>query len=169
MENYAASVLSQVQLAYSASPVIAYTLIAIGTTCFGNLVAIPAILLGFDGTLGPRGFFGAPVAALTGHLLGDVLWFSLGRQLAGTRAGEWIQRQLPNSKNVRKFFDSGSVYILAVSKLLATPTVPILFALGWAKTETSKYARYSIISAAIWFVGALAFCALAYFGIKIVF
>lgn len=169
MENYAAGVLAQVQLAYSASPAIAYILIAVGTTCFGNLVAIPAILLGFDGALGPRGFFGAPVAALAGHLFGDVLWFTLGRQLAGTRAGEWIQKQLPSSKNVRKFFDSGSVYILAVSKLLATPTVPILFALGWAKTETSKYTRYSIISAGIWFVGALAFCGIVYSGIKIVF
>lgn len=169
MEMYAASVLAQVQLAYEGSPALAYVLIALGTTCFGNLVAVPAVLLGFDGTLGSRGFFGVPLAVLAGHVLGDIVWFSLGRFLADTRPGRWLRAQLPVHERVQRFFDSGSVYILALSKLLATPTVPILFMLGWYQTVPTRYARLSVISAGIWFVGLLAFCGAVYSGLRIVF
>ncbi len=169
METYAANMLAQVQLAYSASPVVAYGLIALGTMFFGNLVAVPAILLGFDGTLGNKGVFGAPLAALAGHLTGDIVWFTLGKVLADTRPGIWIRAQMPEHKRVQRFFEEGSVYILAVSKLLATPTVPILFLLGWSKTENARYARLSLVSAGIWFLGVLAFCGAVFSGIKIVF
>ena len=169
METYAASVLAQVQVAYGSAPPLAYVLIALGTTCFGNLVAVPAILLGFAGNLGPHGFWVTPLAVLGGHLLGDIVWFSLGKFLADTKAGAWVRRHLPKHRRVERFFESNSVYILALSKLLATPTVPILFMLGWAQTDPRRYARLSLISAGIWFVSVLAFCGVVFSGLKIVF
>lgn len=169
METYAASVLSQVQVAYSASPAIAYTLVALGTTMFGNLVAVPAVLLGFGGGLGRWGVIGAPLATLGGQLVGDAVWFTLGYRLAGTRAGMWIKERLPRHKRVEEFFDGGSPYILAASKLFAAPTTPILFLLGWAQTDVRRYAKLSLLSAGIWFVSILAFCGLVYSGIEIIF
>lgn len=169
METYAASVIGQAQIAYESAPPLAYILVALGTMLFGNLVAVPAILLGFDGVFGQRGFLLFPLAVLAGHLVGDVVWFTLGRVLADTRFGEWLRKQLPKHKRVEAFFESGSVYILAFSKLLATPTVPILFLLGWYRTETRRYARLSAISAGVWFVGVMAFCLVIYSGLRIVF
>lgn len=169
MEPYAASVIAQVQVAYHSAPPLAYVLIALGTTCFGNLVAIPAVLLGFDGALGDKGFWLVPLAVLGGHLFGDIVWFTVGRMLAETRSGEWLKARLPRHKRVERFFESGSAYILAISKLLATPTVPILFLLGWYRTEPQRYARLSGVSAAVWFVGTLAFCGAVYSGLRLVF
>lgn len=169
MGTYAASVIEQVQLAYHAAPPAAYLLVAIGTTLFGNLVAIPAILLGFEGALGNNGFVIVPLVVLAGHLFGDLLWFSLGYGLADTRLGEWFRRQLPKHRRVEAFFESGSVYLLAFSKLLATPTVPILFLLGWYRTPPKRYVRLALISAGVWYVGILAFCLLVYSGLRIVF
>lgn len=169
MEQYAASVIAQTQVAYQSAPPMAYVLMALGTTCFGNLVAVPAVLLGLDGALGPRGFWLAPVAVVAGHLFGDVMWFTLGRTLAETRGGEWLRKRMPRHRRVERFFESGSVYILAVSKLLATPTVPILFLLGWYRTEPRRYVRLSVVSAGVWFAGLIAFCLMLYGGLRAVF
>lgn len=169
METYAASVLAQVQLTGAADPVLAYVLIALGTALLGNLVAFPSILLGLDGVFGTGSMFITPFAALAGQLMGDVTWYTLGRKVAGTRFGVWLKDRLPTHERVTRFFEGGSVYILITSKLLTTPTMPILFLLGWNKTPRARYARLSLISAGAWFVGMVALCAAIYSGIRIVF
>lgn len=168
MSAYAAEILAQVEAYHTASPV-AYALIAFGTTCFGNLVAVPAMLLGFGGKLGMYGWLLVPLAVLGGHFFGDALWYSAGRSLSETRPGEWLKRQLPRHRRIERFFETGSVALLAVSKLLATPTVPILFLLGWYRTEPQRYARLSLLSGLLWFAGSLVLALLLYFGIRLVF
>lgn len=169
METYAASVIAQAQGAYAGAPAVAYAIVAFGTSLFGNLVAVPAVLLGLDGALGEHGFYGAPAAVLAGHLFGDVVWFVLGRALSDTRPGRWIQGRLPVHERVTRFFAEGRVYLLALSKLLATPTVPILFLLGWYRTPPARYARLSLASTGIWFAGLMIFCVAVYSGIRLVF
>jgi|GEM_PF-5313290 len=169
METYAASVLDQVQLAGGGQPLVAYVLVAVGTALFGNLFAFPAILLGLAGTFGTGSMFLTPVAALVGQLLGDITWYSLGRSLAETRAGSWLRDRLPTSKRITRFFENGSVYVLIVSKLLTTPTSPILFLLGWNRTPAATYARLSLISAAGWAVGMMLVSIAVYSGIRIFF
>lgn len=169
METYAASVLTQVEIASHGEALLAYILVGLGTILFGNLVALPAILLGFKGVLGQNGWITIPASVLVGHLTGDVIWYTLGRSLANTRFGEWLRKRLPKHKRIDAFFESGSVYVLSVSKLLAASTAPILFLLGWYQTEPGKYARLSGISAAVWFASVIIFSFLLYSGLRIVF
>lgn len=168
METYAASVLAQVQMAGGAAPAVAYALIALGSALFGNLVALPAILLGMDGGFGPGSFFLTVLAALGGQLIGDATWYSLGRLSAGTRVGEWIQKKLPVHERITRFFETGNVLVLVTSKLLAAPTVPILFLLGWHKVPTHRYVRLSVLSALGWLAGMLIFSGVIYSGLRIV-
>lgn len=169
MEPYAASVITQVQVAYQSAPPIAYAIVALGTTAFGNLVAIPAVFLGIHGRFGENGIYLVPASVLAGHLFGDVLWYVLGRTLADTRRGEWLKAKLPKHRRIQAFFETGSVWVLTLTKLMAASTAPILFLLGWYRTAPRRYARLSLISAGVWFGGILAFCLLVYSGIRIVF
>jgi membrane protein DedA with SNARE-associated domain len=169
VEAYAASVLAQVQLAGEAAPSIAYVLIALGTALFGNLIALPAILLGLGGAFGPGGFVLAILASLIGQLVGDAMWYTLGRLSAGTRFGTWVQKKLPLHERIARFFETGSVYVLITSKLLTTPTIPILFLLGWHQVPTQRYARLSIVSATAWLIGMVIISGVVYSGIRLVF
>ncbi len=168
MPEYAADILTQVEATRAVSPV-AFALVAFGTTFFGNLVAIPAMVLGFSGKLGHNGWFMAPLAVLSGHYFGDASWYTIGRGLSETRAGDWIRRKLPRHKRIERFFETGSVTILAVSKLLAGTTMPILFLLGWYRTRPERYLRLSFLTGLLWFVVALTAALLVYSGIRLVF
>jgi membrane protein DedA with SNARE-associated domain len=169
VEAYAASVLAQVQLAGEAAPSIAYGLIAFGTAVFGNLIALPAILLALGGAFGPGGVILAILAALAGQLFGDATWYTLGRLSVGTRFGAWVQKKLPLHERIARFFETGSVYVLITSKLLTTPTIPILFLLGWHQVPLQRYVRLSLISALAWLVGMVLMSAVVYSGIRLVF
>lgn len=169
MEPYAASVITQVEVAYQSAPPIAYALVALATTCFGNLVALPAILLGLYGHFGTNGTYLVPASVLAGHLFGDALWYTLGRTLSETRRGEWLKAKLPRHRRISGFFETGNVWLLVASKLLAASTAPILFLLGWYRTAPARYARLSLISAGAWFASLLAFALLVFSGLKVVF
>lgn len=124
--------------AYLPTALWAYIVLYFSIIIFGNAMAFSAFILAFLGGLGQWGMALVILTVILADLSGDTLWFTLGKKLRDTRAGNFIKRHLPHHDLIQKHLHEDSLKWLYFSKFVSSVTAPFLFLLGWSQNISWK-------------------------------
>ena len=129
---------------------LAYFIIYLATIFLGNISAFAAFWAVFHGALG---FWGIPLLIATifvADVSGDLLWYSLGRELRDTRLGNFVKNHLRHHEKIERSAQKNGAGLIVMSKFLYASAFPVIFLAGWMKMEFGKFIKTSLLSIVIW-------------------
>src|SRR6185369_9683131 len=130
---------------------LAYLLIYLLTIPLGNIGALGAFVLAYGGSLGPFGFPLVIVTIFLSDISTDMLAYSTGKVLRGTRFGNWIKNHLPHHAKIEAHLQKHTRRFIFLSKFLYLSSFAIIFLVGWTSCEDFKtFLKNSMQAAAIW-------------------
>jgi len=132
------------------NPLLAYFLLYVVGVFFGNVAAFFGFWLVLRGYLGPWGIVFVLLAVFLADLTGDILWYSLGRALRGTRAGEFVKNHLPHHEHLERHLAEKSDHWVFLSKFIAVSSSAIIFMIGWCNADFKKFFRTAVLAVAVW-------------------
>jgi len=144
------AILSALGFVASQNVFLAYFIIYVATVFLGNISAFAAFWAVFHGVLG---FWGVPFLLLTifaANVSGDLLWYSLGRELRDTRFGNFVKNHLRHHERIERSVQKNGAKWIIMAKFLYASAFPVIFLTGWAKIEFKKFVRTSLLSILIW-------------------
>lgn len=145
--------LNELSLAAGQSQTLAYLIMYVATIFVGNISIFPEFWIVFHGGFG---WWGIPVLALVviaADISGDMLWYSLGKALRNTRAGEWIKNHFAHHEKIEAYLHKrGLTWVFASKFAYAAP--PFIFIVGWSQMDFKRFIKVSVVSAVVW-VGIL--------------
>ena len=140
--------MSTIELFLTASPLIAYTIIFIGVMIEGEGIVLLSSIFALQGHLS---WFWLAIAATTGTIVGDILWFEAGRNLKGTRLGCWLDRRYEKTSGwIEAMIMQRFHWYAVVSKFMYFTTRPTIFLAGWHDFEFKKFLKITTYSTVIW-------------------
>jgi membrane protein DedA with SNARE-associated domain len=134
----------------SHNPFLAYAIIYVSTIFLGNISAFVSFWIIAQTNFG---FWGFPLLIVTifcSDFTGDLLWYSLGRKLRGTRFGLWIKNHLPGHARIESMLDRNGKQWLFLSKFIFGSAPPVIFLIGWTGMEFKIFLKNSIYSILLW-------------------
>ena len=147
---------------------LSYALVFVSTILLGNISAFAALWLAFQGSFGPGGIPAILIVLFLSDLTADLLWYSLGRALAGTRFGSFIENHLPGAKKVQEYLGRRGVRLIFLAKFLYASNFIILFSVGWIKMDFNKYFRASLLAVLLWLPFVTALTSILFAGLSLV-
>lgn len=129
---------------------LAYFIIYIATIFLGNISAFAGFWFIFQGYLGA---WGVPLLVITiflADMSGDLLWYTLGRTLRGTRFGGWVKNHLPGYHKAEAKVEKHGKRLIFLSKFLYASAFPVIFSVGWTQMEFKKFFKNSVFSILVW-------------------
>jgi len=125
-------------------PLLAYLIIFVGVMIEGEGIILLASVFALQGHLS------WPILALVviaGTIIGDVLWYSAGKHLKGTKFGCWLDRRYEKpGERMGAWIISRFHWYAIVSKFMYFTTRPTIFLAGWHNFEFKKFLRITIYS-----------------------
>ena len=146
------------QLAASHNTLLAYALLYWAAIFLGSIAIFPALLLAFEGFFGHAGVLVAASIIIIADVSADMLWYSLGRSVAGTRLGSAIKRRMPVTEKVEHHITRHIRRWLFLAKFLYGFSLPMIFCAGWSRVRFSRFFAASVISIVAWLPIAIAIC-----------
>jgi membrane protein DedA with SNARE-associated domain len=83
-------------------------------------------------------------------MTGDLLWYSLGRALRGTRFGLWVETHLPGHAKAEAMLQQRGQQWLFLSKFVLGFAPPIVFSIGWSGMDFKTFYKNSLLSILLW-------------------
>ena len=112
----------------------------------GNIGIFAGLLVVTEGRLGPWGILFFLVTVFAAEISGDLAWYSLGRMLRGTRAGEFLKNHIPHHTKIENHLQKNCRRWIFLSKFLYGTTFPITFMVGWSKVNFKKFFEVSVLA-----------------------
>src|SRR3989344_2318491 len=132
------------------SPALAYLVLFLGMFIEGEVFFLTAAIFALEGFL--RWDI---VLAVTfvGVILGDIVWYFLGRYSKDTRLGTWVHKKFSGYQDwLEENFETRYARLAFISKFLyyVNRLTPLLA--GWQKMDFRRFVRVHIMAAAAWLV-----------------
>ncbi|MEK9180376.1 MAG: VTT domain-containing protein [Patescibacteria group bacterium] len=137
-----------------------YFIIYLSTIFIGNLAAFGGFWLVFRGELGPWGLPLLIATLLLAEASGDILWYSLGQKLRGSKLGDFIRNKFtPQHDKIESSLQKNGMNWIFLSKFLYASAFPVIFTIGWAGVPFKKFLKVSCLAIALWMpiLGGVAF------------
>lgn len=142
--------MSAIELFLAGSPILAYAIIFFGVMIEGEGIILLASIFALQGHLS---WIWLAVAAISGTIIGDVLWFEAGRHLKGTKLGCWLDKRYERTGEwVDEVIMNRFHWYAIVSKFMYFTTRPTIFLAGWHGFDSKKFLKITIYSTIIWAV-----------------
>jgi len=109
------------------------------TLIIGNVVSFTALWIGFREYSNTRILPFIILTLIAADLIGDILWYSLGRLGRDTRFGNFLHNHLPRQKKIETHIQKSSRQWIFLSKYIPSSTFAIIFSVGWARVEFKKF------------------------------
>ncbi len=132
------------------NPLLAYSVIYLATIFLGNISAFVGLWIIFEANFGIVGFLGLILAVFLSDMTGDLLWYSLGRSLRGTRFGLWVETHIPGHDKAETMCQKKGVRWLFLSKFVIGFAPPVIFSIGWSGLDFRTFLKNSIFSILLW-------------------
>lgn len=128
----------------------AYFIIYIATIFFGNISAFVGFWIIFEANFGIFGFLCLILTIFLSDMTGDLLWYSLGRSLRGTRFGLWVETHLPGHARAEAMVQRRGQQWLFLSKFVIGFAPPVVFSIGWSGMDLKTFYKNSLLSILLW-------------------
>jgi membrane protein DedA with SNARE-associated domain len=116
-----------------------YPILFAGAVFLGNLFSFAVLWVAFHHSLGTHPLAPVALTLFAAHLTGDILWYSCGRALRGTKLGEWIRGHLPHHAALEKHLQANSSRWIFISEFVAYSAFPIFFLVGWTQVKFRSF------------------------------
>lgn len=131
-------------------PLGAYFIIYLATIFLGNISAFVGFWIMFEAHFGIIGFLGLILTIFLSDMTGDLLWYSLGRLLRGTRFGLWVETHIPGHAKAEIMCQQKGTRWLFLSKFIVGFAPPVVFSIGWSGTDFKTFYKNSLLSILLW-------------------
>ena len=133
---------------------LAYLIVYLAAIFIGNIGVFVALWVAFQGGFGAWGVPFTLLAAACGNLTGDTLWYTMGRTLRMTRAGNWLRTRSGlyrrhGEKIEARVTERGRRWML-FGKFAYGTNFPIIFAIGWSRLPYRAFLRRSLLAVTLW-------------------
>lgn len=132
----------------SGQPFLAYLIIFIGVMIEGEGIILLASIFAAQGHLS---WFWLALTAVSGTIIGDLLWFEAGRHLKGTKVGCWLDKHYEKTGD---WFNETIMqryhWYAVVSKFMYFTTRPTIFLAGWHDFDAKRFFRITVYATLIW-------------------
>lgn len=145
-----ANFLTNIGLLAGQNPFLAYFIIYLVTIFLGNISAFASLWLALRGYLGTWGVPWILLTIFAAEATGDLLWYALGRTLRETRFGNFVKNHLPGHSKIEQNLERNGRNWIFLSKFLYGSTFPIIFLVGWTKTDFKKFFQTSLVALLLW-------------------
>jgi len=132
------------------NPIGAYFIIYIATVFLGNISAFVSFWIIFEANFGIIGFSFLILTVFLSDMTGDLLWYSLGRSLRGTRFGLWVETHMPGHAKAEALVQRKGRQWLFLSKFVLGFAPPVVFSIGWSGMKFKTFYRNSLLSILLW-------------------
>lgn len=149
------------QLLIAQNTLLSYIIIYVATIFLGNLMSFAALWLAYQGVFGPWGVLLIVTTTFAADVSGDLSWYCLGRGLADSRAGNWIERHFSHHEKIQGYLARHDRKLVFLSKFIYSSSFIIIFTVGWSKMEFRKFFRASLLAISSW----IPFMTLVVFGL----
>ncbi len=129
---------------------LAYFIVYVVTIFLGNISAFAGLWLALRGYFGQWGILWILLTVFSAEASGDLLWYSLGRTLRETRFGNFVKNRLPGHERIEKNLQKNGTNWVFFSKFLYASSFPIIFSIGWARTNFKKFFKTSLVALILW-------------------
>ena len=141
---------SSVAALASQNPFLAYFIIYLATIFLGNISAFVSFWVIAQAGFGLWGFPLLVAIIFTADFSGDMLWYTLGRKLRGTKFGDWVKRHLPGHDKAEEVLKYHGKYWIYFSKFVFGSAPVVIFSVGWSGMRLRNFVKNSIFSILIW-------------------
>jgi membrane protein DedA with SNARE-associated domain len=131
-------------------PPFAYFIIYLGTIFLGNISAFVSFWIISRTDFGAWGIPLLILIIFCADLTGDLLWYSLGRKLRGTRFGFWIKNHLPGHNRIESTLENNGKRFLFLSKFIFGFAPPVIFLIGWTGMHFKTFFKNAVLSVLLW-------------------
>jgi membrane protein DedA with SNARE-associated domain len=132
------------------NPLGAYFIIYLATIFLGNISAFVSFWVIFEANFGLLGFLCLVATIFLADMTGDLLWYSLGRSLRGTRFGLWVETHLPGHARAEALLQQKGRQWLFMSKFVIGCAPPVVFSIGWSGMDFKTFYKNSLLSILLW-------------------
>lgn len=132
------------------NPVGAYFIIYLVTIFLGNISAFVSFWVIFEANFGLVGFLFLILVVFLSDMTGDLLWYSLGRSLRGTRFGTWMETHIPGHAKAEAMVKRKGRQWLFMSKFVLGFAPPVVFLIGWSGMNFKTFYKNSLLSTLLW-------------------
>jgi membrane protein DedA with SNARE-associated domain len=132
------------------NPIGAYFIIYIVTIFLGNISAFVSFWIIFEAHFGIVGFLVLALTFFLSDMTGDLMWYSLGRSLRGTRFGLWVETHMPGHAKAEAMVRRKGRQWLFLSKFVLGFAPPVVFSIGWSGMDLKTFYRNSLLSILLW-------------------
>jgi membrane protein DedA with SNARE-associated domain len=132
------------------NPLGAYFIIYLATIFLGNISAFVSFWIIFEANFGIFGFLCLICTIFLADMTGDLLWYSLGRSLRGTRFGFWMETHIPGHARAEAMFQRRGQQWLFLSKFIIGFAPPVVFSIGWSGMDFKTFYKNSLLSILLW-------------------
>ncbi len=130
------------------TPALAYLVLFLGMFIEGEVFFLTAAIFALEGFLN---WWIILVVTFVGVVLGDIVWYFLGRFSKDTRLGAWVSKKFVGYQDwLEENFETRYLRLAFMSKFLyyVNRITPLLA--GWQKMDFKKFFRVHLIAAAGW-------------------
>jgi len=132
------------------NPIGAYFIIYLATIFLGNVSAFVSFWIIFEANFGILGFLVLVLVVFLSDMTGDLLWYSLGRSLRGTRFGLWMETHIPGHAKAEAMVQRKGRQWLFLSKFVLGFAPPVVFSIGWSGMDFKTFYKNSLLSIILW-------------------
>lgn len=137
------------------NPTLVYCFVFLGVILEGEGVILFSSIFAWQGLIS---WFMLGAITIIGTIIGDVLWYTGGRKLKGTRVGIWLDKRYERyggAALLEKIMARYHWYAI-LNKFMYFTTKPTIFLVGWHDFNAKKFLRITTYSTIIWAIVMLA-------------
>ncbi len=127
-----------------------YFIIYLATVLFGNIAAFFSFWIIFEAHLGALSLIEILLVIFLADVSGDLLWYSIGNGLRGTKFGYWIETHLPGHTKAETMLQKRGAQWIVFSKFVFGFAPAVVFSVGWSGVDFRTFFRKSLISSMLW-------------------
>ena len=140
--------MSAIELFLAGSPLLAYAIIFFGVMIEGEGIILLASVFAAQGHLS---WALLAILAISGTIIGDILWYLAGKHLKGTRLGCWLDRRYEKTGGwVGELIMNRYHWYAIVSKFMYFTTRPTIFLAGWHGFDFKKFIKITTYATVAW-------------------
>ncbi len=132
------------------NPLGTYLVIYLVTVLLGNISAFASFWVVFEANFGILGFLVLIFVIFLADMTEDLIWYSLGRSLRGTRFGLWIEKHIPGHAQAETMVKERGLQWLFLSKFIIGGAPVVTFSIGWTGMNFKRFYKNSLLSILLW-------------------
>lgn len=127
-----------------------YLVIYFASVILGNIGSFAGFWIVFEANFGFVGFLFLILIIFLADMTEDLVWYSLGRSLRGTRFGLWIEKHIPGHAKAEAMVKEKGLQWLYLSKFIEGGAPVITFSIGWIGVDFKRFYKNSVLSILLW-------------------